>query len=359
MADYFNSIQQATITIAGGAVSGTATLSPSVTAANAIVFPGYFHVPDAGTNPATTYSRITLTNGTTLTADRNTSSANAVGFLATILDATSSLVVGVQYGTITIANGTSSNTATITAVGTLANSTVHILGQTTDNTTSNTSNHQAELDLTNTTTVTATRNGTTNAVTVSFCVVEWQGAVIQSIQKMHPTLNSSSLTDNETISAVTMANSIILFAGVTSSGTTHSGCLEALQLTTTTNVQFKRESTALGNHTVRYTVVEFVPGILTSMQRGTTQLTTTSTTATISSVTTSKALLNSTGLASAGTTFARIWSDIALTNSTTITIARDGTTNNNDMGWEVFEIFVSAPPSGAMKGKDFMAFFGM
>lgn len=87
----------------------------------------------------------------------------------------SSVVKSVQYGTVTLADSTNSATATISSVDT-SKAVVHFLGFTT---TSNFADNQrrifSDVTLTNSTTVTATRNNSTasNAVTVRFVVVEY------------------------------------------------------------------------------------------------------------------------------------------------------------------------------------------
>lgn len=75
-----------------------------------------------------------------------------------------------QYGTITVGVGTSSNTATITAVDT-AKTIVHYLGVTNIDDTSN--QRSLRLTLTNSTTVTASTSGNMAiGVTVGFVVEE-------------------------------------------------------------------------------------------------------------------------------------------------------------------------------------------
>jgi len=79
-------------------------------------------------------------------------------------------IKSIQRGTITIANSSTSNTATITAVVT-AKSIISLLG--TSSTETSAANLLARVELTNTTTVTATRGGTTGSVTVRYLAVEY------------------------------------------------------------------------------------------------------------------------------------------------------------------------------------------
>lgn len=84
-------------------------------------------------------------------------------------------IKSVQYGTVTLADSVTSNTATITSVA-VNKSVVHFLGFSTDsNLVDNQRRWLARVTLTNATTVTASRGSatTTNAMTVGFVVVEY------------------------------------------------------------------------------------------------------------------------------------------------------------------------------------------
>lgn len=67
----FKTIQYGQITISAGNASNTATLSPTVVAANSVlIFLGTSNNEGAGGDPGGTMARITLTNGSTVTATR-------------------------------------------------------------------------------------------------------------------------------------------------------------------------------------------------------------------------------------------------------------------------------------------------
>ncbi len=79
-------------------------------------------------------------------------------------------IKNIQRGTILIGSGSSSNTATITAVN-VAKSELHFLGQTTGN---DAARNRGRIDLTNSTTVTYTAAiTTTTGIEVSFEVIEY------------------------------------------------------------------------------------------------------------------------------------------------------------------------------------------
>lgn len=79
----------------------------------------------------------------------------------------------VQRGTITIANGSSSNTATISAV-TTGKTSMKLLGSRCGSTVVTFTDALAEVDLTNSTTVTASRNGATGSLTVRYECTEYK-----------------------------------------------------------------------------------------------------------------------------------------------------------------------------------------
>lgn len=79
----------------------------------------------------------------------------------------------VQRGSIVIGNGSGSNTATISSVST-GKTSMALLGVAPASGTSGIIDVGVYVDLTNSTTVTASRNGTTGAVTVRYQVVEFK-----------------------------------------------------------------------------------------------------------------------------------------------------------------------------------------
>lgn len=82
-------------------------------------------------------------------------------------------VRSIQHGSIAISNGASSNTATITAV-TTAKTQLTLLGARYGGTVTAFTDAGVALTLTNSTTITAERNGTTGTITVRFCATEFK-----------------------------------------------------------------------------------------------------------------------------------------------------------------------------------------
>lgn len=315
---YINSVQQVSITIATGATSGTATITSVDTSRTILIPQGQTCTVTTDTAANFNLARIELTNATTITAYRNTSSAaDTVTVNCAVVECTSNLVSSVQYGTISISSATSA-TGTITSVN-LTRSCVISLGGTTSG--SNLPQSQPGVSLTNATTVTAFR-GTSGTTVAGFVVVEFQAAAIQSVQQVTDSYASANTTNSKTISSVTQGNTVLFWGGQTSANSGITSGFNTLQLTSATNVDAVRIGTQTGAIVPYYTVVEFVAGVMaSSAQRGTIDLSGTgeTATATITSISTTKGFASCLGGRSSGGAAGRIQQRLTLTNATTIT----------------------------------------
>lgn len=323
VSSYITSIQQVAVTIGSGATSATATIS-SVDTTKTALFYGGFDTASTGTNPALTLCRIELTNATTVTAFRNTTDTTAIISWVTVVQFSALAVNSVQYGTIAMGTTDATLTATITSVNT-ASAAVMYLGNICAKTTSGSGETRPSVTLTNATTVTATRGVTGTTLTVGFVVIEFQPGIIKSLQQFSSTLNSSSLTDTVSILQVVMANSIIINGGMNSAGTTFSNTQCMMQLTSPVAITFTRLGNATGDRIYQFTVVEFQPNVLSSMQRGTITFSSgASATATVTSTSTTSGICSQTGFEASGsaTQYNQLFLGNALTNSTTITATR-------------------------------------
>lgn len=246
------------------------------------------------------------------------------------------IIQSIQQVTITIAAGSASNTATITSVDTTK---ACIWNQ--EFTSADTGNEFGEIfagvDLTNATTVTATRaiSSGTAAVTVYCTVIEFVSSAITSIQK--GTISLVNVASNTaTISSVTTSRSVAILNGWTNSSTDNFPGREfcAVTLTNATTVTGIRGTNPANTAVVYYTIVEFASGITQSVQQFATSLSTTGTapTQTISSVTTGNSLLVWGGFTVGGTSTVNatdILYTLQLTAATTVTLTRIGSNNSN------------------------------
>lgn len=83
---------------------------------------------------------------------------------------------------------------------------------------------------------------------------------------------------------------------------------------------------------------QFLPGQIKSIQRGTIAISSgTSNTATVTSVDTSKSILMHLGQSSTQTGIDNVSTALALTNATTITATRGGSTGTTTVGYQLIE----------------------
>lgn len=341
MAAYLNQApQQVSITLGSTVTSNTATIT--AVGANAfLVYQGFTCDATADNLQLDEFATGVLTNSTTVTVTRTTGVGSGV-FNFVVIDPTSSLVTGVQAGTIAITAATS-NTATITSVDTTL-SAVFFLGAKTTGTAFPTTN--AGVTLTNATTVTALVNTSPGALTttVSYVVVTFATAAIQSIQQFVTTSTAASTTDTATITSVTTGNSFLVFGNFTSSAGGNGGPAKFAfwrTLTNGTTVTMTRNNSTTETRTNYGAVVEFKTGVLNNIQRGSIVLSSVaSNTATITSVATANSFCSYLGFqsAAAGSAPDTLWHKIALTNATTTTVTRNtaGSTSST-VGYEVVE----------------------
>ncbi len=167
------------------------------------------------------------------------------------------------------------------------------------------------------------------------------GSLIVSIQKGTVVLNNV-LTNTATISAVVLANSILIYDGAIYSGNTVNTAdgYGQLVLTNTTTITGTR---GLNNDglvlTLYFTIIEFNAGVLNSaVQRGVITMTNSaSTTATISSVVIAKSLVFFSGFSSDSNTIGRAECGLTLTNATTVTCTNGIASGNLLVPYQVVE----------------------
>ena len=232
-------------------------------------------------------------------------------------------ITSIQQVSITIASSNSSNTATITSVDTTLTS-IHFNGIDTDATTND--GALARVELTNATTVTAYRSGTTsNTCTVRATVVEWNSDWVNSVQHGTVALTGAS-TGNATISSVNTSYAIAVWLGNLGS-TSSLNCARGMcrvKVNTATQVTAARGN-GTDNATVGFCVIDFNSAKITSMQfvETTIATSTSSTNTTITSVDDTSAIMFWAGHSGAGTSIVDNMTD-NYRNSTTNVLASRG-----------------------------------
>ncbi len=309
---YVNSVQHGTVTIGNGETSHTATIT-AVGALAWVQFNGFTCTTTTNTHNIVS-PRIDLTNSTTVTATRGASDTGTVTVYFEVIDATSKLVESVEQGSTSFS--TTSNTPTVVGTYDLTRTAIFYLG---DNSTAASAvpARVCNVKMTSSTSITATRNSTATGGVVNWVIVQFKAAAIQSLQQFNTSYTTANAVDNQTITAVTMANTMVAWGGINTGG---SGYYYDT-LTSTTNVSLTRVQTATAARIPVITVIEFVTGVVASVQRVLTDLTSaTSKTATITSVDTTKSLMNFGGYETTSTdTVDKMFQGITLTDATTVT----------------------------------------
>lgn len=334
------SIQQVAITIAANATTGTATISSVPTATSSEHLNGY-NLINTGGDPSKDIAGIALTNSTTLTATRNTADAsNALTVYASVIQWNPAYIKSIQRGTIAL-TGANSNTASIAF--TLTNSVVQYNGLTTTYTSSDPNQYQGQLVLT-AGTVTATRGGTTNNMSVYYTLIEFNSGILNS-STQQGVINSTSASTTATITSVTTAQTMLIYGGWKYGGGAPTADVNHryVTLTDSTTVTGVMSGATGSNSSVAFGVIEFKATDIKSVNRSTINLASgsTSNTASISAVTTSKCIPNWLGNSTNGSGTndnSRKQTNLVLTNTTTLTAARNlGTSITCDVSWEAIE----------------------
>ena len=159
-----------------------------------------------------------------------------------------SLIKSIQRGTISIANGATSNTATVTAV-VLANSRLVNLGNDAgSDTTADTV--CVRIALTNSTTITATVNTVSAAVArvVSYELIEYWPGVMKSVQRGTLT-TAAAASGTAAITSVTTTKATLDFLGMTTTYAVTDGVLTQVQF----RIELTNATTITGNGTTAIT----------------------------------------------------------------------------------------------------------
>lgn len=337
---YVNSVQHVSITIPTGSTSATATIS-SVGSYAFILFGGA--LTSNPSNPHLSAVRVELTNATTVTAYRNSSSATySVSMKCCVVDATSSLMASVQLGTVTIANSNTSGTATVSSTNS-SYTVLHLMGFTSSQTSLAYPSLEPFLSLSGTTLTASRITSAANSVTAAYAVLEFNSSACnQAVQVVQKNWTNTTGSSTQSITSVDPNNTILFHAGSAGNSNTNSALAKQYAtLTNGTTITFNTYSTGSNSCYYNLGVVELASGILnSSVQRGVATMNAASTgSSTVSSVTTGKTLLSPLHMTSNQTSanFANVATNIELSSSTSIGIARQNSINIVNYSWELAE----------------------
>lgn len=242
------------------------------------------------------------------------------------------LFKGIQPFEITIATSQTQNTYTLPAPVVFAKSVCKFNNFVTPHTGTTLAEFMPRVELSaDGTTVTVTRNtsNATHTVTVRGAVIEFKPEYVESVQQDTVTIGSGSASGTKAITAVDRTRSLPFYLGVTNTGTTTSA--NAVHC----NFAFQDNSTIVANRnaasstvtTLGFCIVQFVKGVLKSVQAISSTSTSTNTedTDTINTVDPARTILLYNGVSSATATINNFFHNLKLTNATTVTKSRAGT----------------------------------
>ena len=340
------SIQQFTIAIDNAATTNTATISAVNAASSIIIYDGVL-TNGAGTDVEEALAECTLTNSTTVTATRGAQDGTKdTTIRGVVVEFNPRLVASVEYGTVNIPTSASTGTATLATAVPSSRAAVIFLGSRVTGGTTAYTHAQMTVDLTGPATVTGRRNSNsaTLSPTARFAVIRFVDGAVTSVQQVNNTASSSTATSaTATLTTPVDTTRTVLFSGGTAS--TQSAVAAGMWRWTLTNkstVTWTRDTGTSANNILYVTAVEFSPNIIKSIQRGTIAMSAVATnTATVTAVTTTKAFANYTGLNvnSSATNANNVFANLTLTNTTTLTAARSGSTGLCTIGYELVEFY--------------------
>jgi hypothetical protein len=160
-------------------------------------------------------------------------------------------IQSIQRGSITISNTNTSNTATISSVD-LTRTLLEFKGWKADG--SSATSNFCKIVLTNATTVTATRVGTSNDCIVEYEVIQYVYP-FKSIQAGTIAMTNNNTTGTAALSAVATGKSVIKYLGASTDNATYANCLSSISITSTILVTASRLGNS-DNCTVSYMVGE-------------------------------------------------------------------------------------------------------
>lgn len=298
MTDPIVSVQRGSITIAGGATSGTAAIT-TVDLNNSTIKFGNFTCTDTGDSYGKEFGACYLSTDSEVTAKRGTSDATitvTVYFEVVEKDA-AVMQSSVQRGSVALGSGATSNTASISSVSTSLAAVIYGGFTNTASGTEFIARCPAHAVLTSSTVLTLTRGiNPTTTTTGYYEIEELISSLIQSIQTVSKTTTSANATDTSTITSVTTSQAELLWNGYLLASTSINNATDVAyryELTATDTITYTRGGANVQSRTLASTIREYVASTLTSVQRGTSAMTsTTALSTTISAVTEAQSYTN-------------------------------------------------------------------
>ena len=262
------SVQNVEITIGSSARTNTATISAVNLTSSILLYSGWRSPNTAAQNPANDWCMLFLTNSTTVTA---TTEAPFATYNRTVCGVVVEFypwaIRSIQSGV--FATTAASATTTVNAVNTLHSSAIFLGINHTETSTGSYAQLLGTVVLTNSTTVTMTRQATTGTITLSWMLIEFNPQYIASVNQAIVTIATDGTTANATIPAVKTSNCISFFGGTSAASgitTNESYAFAQAYLANSTTVTATRVGSGTFSPIVVLTIVEFINGIVSNRQ---------------------------------------------------------------------------------------------
>lgn len=333
------SVEPFSITISATNLTNTATIAAVDTSRAVALWYGN-HTDGADNRKG--FARLELTDSTTVTATRDDNNNNCT-VRGAVVKFEPVFVPVIRTGTISVITPALTGTDTITSV---FNERSICLYAGVASGAFSIDEALCRLELTDSTTVTATFGDDPVAtVTVQYIVLQFDFGKVQSVEQVSIDV-FAELSDTATITPVDMTRSSLFWQGQTMSTATQGAddSWVLLELTNGTTVTATKKATGTVNSIVNGVVVQWAPGVVKSIQRGTIAIGSgnDSNTATITAVGINNSMLNYLGFNSDDTGASGDVDEyiptLELTDSTTITAQR-GTSDTSvtTVSWELVE----------------------
>lgn len=278
---YILSVEPFSITIPTGATSQTYTLSNTLSdLTRATIEWGGYTTTYTGSDGGQFFSSLEITDSTTVTARRGESDATfTVTVYGTVVQYSSLLMDRVQRGTVVVANGTTSGTASVTTMGALSSLKTCGFYTTTDTGGMGFNTNFCRLDKQDATTIRARRSTLSVNTTVNnpFVLKEWNSATVESVQAIDITLTGTNTTDTFSLSgngysSVVRERTLIDFSGQTSSLAGFGGSSSVVSLIDNDTIEIKRTTGTSATRMFNFDLVQLKSGVIQSIQRGLTTI---------------------------------------------------------------------------------------
>lgn len=318
------SIQNFEIIIASGATSNTATIA-TVDNTRTAIFAGDYAVDSANSDAQNVTARVELTNPTTITALRNGNIGN-ITLQGVAVEFNSTGVDSVQYGTCAFVSANLTATATVGSAAANRTSVLFLGHAVTSGSTVSPQQFATTVELTNPTTITASRDA---GLTTAYGETGWAlitfASGVASVQHQLFTSTSAGLSEQHAIPTQVNPSRTIIGWGGNRGNTSVEGALYChLSLAASAAVTVARDESSSAARSVAYNLIEFAAVHVNSTQRGAITILSSalSNTATITSANASKSLLTYCGVSTGGDNPPEKQTSVKFTDPTTVTASK-------------------------------------